>query len=93
MAEATPTEPWPLWSVEANGGKAYLLGETPKRLNPWHDERIEELVTAPRPRPSAIAAKGAAAATAPAQEGRWIKRGSSANIECAVSITMEKSTT
>jgi uncharacterized protein len=41
---------WPLFSVEANGHRVYLTGETPPRPTRWHDERIESLV----PRCSAL---------------------------------------
>jgi uncharacterized protein len=44
-ASASPTSHWPLWSVEGNGGKAYLFGGTPPRAKPWHDRRIEQLLT------------------------------------------------
>lgn len=39
------TQPdWPLWSVEGNGNRVYLMGETPPRPVRWHDRRIEALV-------------------------------------------------
>lgn len=45
-----PNDQWPLFSVEANGNRAYLTGETPPRPVRWHDSRIEALV----PRCSAV---------------------------------------
>lgn len=35
---------WPLWTIEAKGGKVYLTGETPARPTAWKDDRIERLV-------------------------------------------------
>ena len=42
---ALPVALWPLWSVEGHSGKAYVLGGTPPRAQPWHDSRIEQLLT------------------------------------------------
>lgn len=36
---------WPLWTIEGNGGKVYLTGETPARPTNWKDDRIERLVS------------------------------------------------
>ena len=38
------TTHWPLWSVEGHGGKAYVLGGTPPRAQPWQDSRIAQLL-------------------------------------------------
>jgi uncharacterized protein YbaP (TraB family) len=35
---------WPLYAVEGNGHRVYLMGETPPRPVSWHDSRIEALV-------------------------------------------------
>jgi uncharacterized protein YbaP (TraB family) len=42
---ALPATPWPLWSVEGHGGKAYVFGGTPPRARPWRDHRIEQVLT------------------------------------------------
>lgn len=44
LATPSTTFDWPLWSVEGNGGKAYLFGGTPPRARPWRDVRIEQLL-------------------------------------------------
>ncbi len=44
-ATELPVAHWPLWSVERNSGKAYVLGGTPARALPWRDRRIEELLS------------------------------------------------
>ena len=36
---------WPLWTVEGQGGKVFLTGETPPRPSAWKDERIEGLLS------------------------------------------------
>jgi uncharacterized protein len=36
---------WPLFSVEGQGNRVYLVGETPPRPARWHDLRIESLVS------------------------------------------------
>jgi uncharacterized protein len=39
------TTNWPLWTVEGQGGKVFLTGETPPRPSAWKDERIEGLLS------------------------------------------------
>ena len=36
---------WPLWTVEGEGGKVLLTGETPPRANAWKDDRIQGLLS------------------------------------------------
>jgi uncharacterized protein YbaP (TraB family) len=36
---------WPLWTVEGQGGKVFLTGETPPRPSAWKDERSEGLLS------------------------------------------------
>ena len=43
-AAMATTEYWPLWSVEGNGGRVYLLAHTYPLENSWHNEQIEALV-------------------------------------------------
>lgn len=43
-AFAATSDQWPLFAIEGNGGRVYLMGETPPRPVAWHDPRIEALV-------------------------------------------------
>ena len=43
-ATAETRRPWPLFLVEGQGSRVYLMGETPPRPAPWHDARIEALI-------------------------------------------------